>query len=62
MSNEAINLLREVRAYNLGVGVYDFSTLPDDQRANEAFDMWSELAQRIDKVLKVEGHENNHSG
>ena len=48
----AVELLREVIAYNEGDGKYKFDHLPSEQRQNEAFDAWQELRERIKAFLR----------
>lgn len=49
--SEAVELLNEVMKYREGRGKYNFSHVPEDQQANEAFDAWQEIENKIKKFL-----------
>lgn len=58
-NDEIVEALGEVLAYSEGRTPFNFSRLPADERANEAFDAWQVIQNRIRAVLKVqtgEGH------
>jgi hypothetical protein len=48
----ARGLLQKVLDYYEGRKPYDFHRLPDDQRANEAFDAWLEIAEEIQNYIQ----------
>lgn len=48
---ELVAVVRDTRLFNEGVGFYNFSRLPDDERANASYDAWQQIAERMDAIL-----------
>ena len=48
-------LLADVMRYRRGLGRYNFSLLPDDQRGIAALEAWEELENRINAHLYAVG-------
>jgi len=48
-------LLADVMRYRRGLGRYNFSLLPDDQRGLAALEAWEELENRINAHLYAVG-------
>lgn len=57
-----VALLQTVMDYHEGKKPFDFHRLPDDQRANEAFDAWQEIAARIRQALSQYNGEGDRHG
>ena len=51
VNRDLIETLETVLAYREGRKPFDFHRLPDDQRANEAFDAWHRVETKIRGVL-----------
>ena len=49
--DELVAVVRDTRLFNEGVGFYNFSRLPSDERANASFDAWQTIAARMDAIL-----------
>jgi hypothetical protein len=61
VGDELVAALTEVRDYYEGRKPYDFHRLPNDQRANEAFDAWQQIAAWIQTALARAYADNGHT-
>jgi hypothetical protein len=49
---QQLSILREVLDYRQGKGRFDLSGLAEDERNNEAHDLWQEVENRIREALR----------